>query len=156
MIEKYLGNGAIDVSSSLEKDSELKKVAIENIPVFHSTLKTFHYHRALEAAWKIISSTNRFLETMAPWTLAKQSDPESQQQLKMVLVHSLESLRIVSLLALPFLPDAAAKALGFLGDNASLNQSVPMDLAIWGKGPPQVSVTKGAPLFPRLEMKELA
>jgi len=153
MVEKYLGKGAIDVGDILSRDSELKKVSEENVPVFHQTLEEFGYHRALEAAWKIISTTNKFIENKAPWTLAKNPSLESQAELKMVLLHSLESLRVVSLLAVPFLPHAATTALEFLGDTESLKQEIPMDYAAWGKGPKSLTVIKGSPLFPRLEMK---
>lgn len=153
MAEKYLGNGPIEITEALAADSDLKKVTEECAPVFHKELENFNYQRALEAAWKIVSSANKFLESKAPWTLAKAKTEAADKELKMVLVHSLESLRVVSILALPFLPHAAETALGFLGDKESIKKDIPMNFAQWGKGPKTIQVTKGAPLFPRLEMK---
>lgn len=152
MVEKYLGNNPLDVSEALAADSDLKKEALANVPQFHDALNDFLYHRALEALWRIVSAANRFIETKAPWSLAKAKTPEADKELKMVLLHSLESLRIVSVLAHPVLPESTIKALQFLGDNESLKADLPADRGAWGKGPKMVAVTKGAPLFPRLEL----
>jgi len=156
MIEKYLGSAPIEIETALKHDSELKTCAAENIPAFHAALVDFGYHRALESAWKIISAVNRYIESNAPWTLAKSAAPEDKEKLARILIHCHESLRIVSLLVLPFIPNAATKALGYLGAEESLKASVPMDFAQWGKGPQKILPRKGEPLFPRLEWKPAA
>jgi methionyl-tRNA synthetase len=154
MIPKYLGNDPVDVSASLSKSSELKAAVEEAVPVFHKELETFGFHRALEALWKIISGTNKYIENNAPWTLAKSSEAASQEKLRDVLIHCHEALRVSSLLLEPFIPKSATEALKFLGDGESLKQTAPLKTsAFWGKGPKAVTVTKGAPLFPRLELK---
>ncbi len=156
MIEKYLGTDPIAVKEALKHDSELKTSVNENAPQFHTALGDFAYSRALESAWRIISSVNKYIENSAPWALAKSKEPADQQRLAQILIHCHESLRVVSLLVLPFLPVAATKALGYLGANESLSAKVPMEFAQWGKGPDKVLPRKGEPLFPRLEWKPTA
>ncbi|MBI4404844.1 MAG: methionine--tRNA ligase [Deltaproteobacteria bacterium] len=151
MIIKYLGQGPLDLNTLLTEDSELRTVAGQIIPKFHEELEKFAFERALEQLWSLLSSVNRYIESNAPWNLAKEKDPAAQDKLKKILMHCHESLRIVSLCLLPFIPRSASQALSFLGDKESEKTSSPMDKASWGKGPQKVLVSKGQPLFPRLE-----
>ncbi len=153
MIEKYLGSDPIEVSKLLGGDCELKASVTENAPAFHAALVDFSFNRALESAWKIISAVNRYIESNAPWALAKSAAPGDKEKLAQILIHCHESLRVVSVLVLPFLPIAAEKALGYLGASDCLKSKTPMEFAEWGKGPDKVSPRKGDPLFPRLEWK---
>jgi methionyl-tRNA synthetase len=67
-----------------------------------------------------------------------------------VLGDALEALRIVAVLASPALPTASAEAWRRLGlDGSPLDQRLPA-AAQWGGYPGGLTVTKGAPLFPRL------
>jgi methionyl-tRNA synthetase len=154
MILKYEGEGALIPGSALQKDSEPKQTVEKSVPLFHRELENFGYQRALENAWAIISSVNRYIESQAPWTLAKSKTADDAAKLKEVLIHCHEALRIVSLLLLPFLPTSASRALQFLGDTESEKDPLPLSRAQWGRGPHSLNVTRGAPLFPRLEWKE--
>ena len=151
MTLKYLGTAPVNVSASLAEPSELRSICETSVPLVHAELEEFGYNRALEQIWKIIGGVNRYIETNAPWTLAKSSDPAAKKKLEGVLIHCHESLRVASLLLLPFIPTTAEKALQYLGDTESMKKPVPMDFAIWGKGPSPVQITKGEPLFMRLE-----
>jgi methionyl-tRNA synthetase len=153
MILKYLGDGALDLADSLAKDSELKKTVAEAVPAYHAELSGFTYHRALEQNWRIISAVNRYIESNAPWALAKSSQPADRDKLRDVLLHCHESLRVASLLAYPFLPGTAGKALDSLGDTQSLSGKSPLKQVGWGSGPRRVTVRKAPPLFMRLELK---
>lgn len=153
MVPKYLGNDPIDVASTLQENSDLRKTCEEKVKEYHDEMEGFHFNRALEAAFKIIGVTNKFIEDNAPWTLAKSDTDADKKKLKLVLLHCHESLRVATLLLLPFIPPSAKKALEFLGDGESLKDKAPLlNRTQWGKGPQKVVVTKGAPLFPRLEM----
>ncbi len=153
MVPKYLGSEGISLTETLKLDSELKTVCDEAVREYHKELNAFHFSKALEAVSKIIGATNKFIENNAPWTLAKSEKAEDKDKLKLVLLHCYESLRVATLLYVPFIPTSAEKALGFLGDSESLKDKAPLlSKASWGKGPQTVVVTKGAPLFPRLEI----
>lgn len=157
MVPKYMGNDPISLADTLKLDSELKTIATDAVKEYHSEISTFHFNRALEAVTKIIGATNKFIENNAPWTLAKSDKQEDKDKLKLVLLHCYESLRIATLLYVPFIPTSAKKALEFLGDSESLKDNAPLlTKAAWGKGPEKVIVTKGAPLFPRLEIPKPA
>lgn len=153
MIQKYMGTNPISVAPYLKTPSPLTEIAAEAVPLYHKEIQAFGYQRALEALWKLITGVNRYIDTQAPWTLAKSGTAEDRQKLETVLVHCAEALRVASLLLVPYIPKSATQALEFLGDKESLKAKTPLlTHAVWGKGPSEISVTKGAPLFPRLEL----
>ena len=92
----------------------------------------------------MLDETNRFLEAQAPWKTAKEDLPLAGD----VLHVSLEVLRCAGLLLLPVMPEKMNELLERLSvsnrDFASAN--------VFGivKG---VAITKGEPLFPRLDSK---
>ena len=99
---------------------------------------------ALDATWRLIRETNGFLEDNEPWKM----DPGPE--VDAVLGDALEALRIVSILASPALPTTCAEAWGRIGlDGSPADQRLP-EAATWGGYPGGLTVTKGAPLFPRL------
>ena len=57
--------------------------------------------------WKVIADANRYVDAQAPWALAK-TDPVRRDTVLWVLA---ETIRRVTLLVQPFMPDSAAKIL---------------------------------------------
>ena len=71
------------------------------------------------------------------------------------LYTSCEALRVLALLVAPFLPDTAPKILERLGiPNALAEAKLPDDAARWGLLQPGTPTSKGAALFPRVELEE--
>ena len=90
------------------------------------------------AVWQVIGDVNRYIDTMAPWVLAK-SDPE---RLKTVMRHIFESLRVVAGLVWPFMPESAEKIqeqlnLASRGVNCTLKS-----LKAWGSENPLKPIKK--------------
>lgn len=108
----------------------------------------FKTKQALEGVWRLFGAANAFIETTAPWHLAK--DPDRAERLDQVLNAGLEALRVGAILVSPVMPGAAARLWAMLGLPGS-----PADgpLATTGRFGvfPAVQVTKGDPLFPRIE-----
>ena len=63
-------------------------------------MEVFAYHKALQAVFEIISILNKYIDSEAPWKLAKEEDP----RIKTVLYNIWNSLRIVAVLFYPFMP----------------------------------------------------
>jgi methionyl-tRNA synthetase len=100
--------------------------------------------RALDATWSLIRATNAHLEANEPWKL------EPGTRVDGVMGDALEALRIVAILAFPAVPrtsQAVWERIGFTSDIAE--QRLP-DAAAWGGYPGALTVTRGAPLFPRI------
>lgn len=154
MILKYCGEAPISVTELLKEPCEPKEAVGEAIPLYHNEMQNYGFQKALEATWKMISAVNRYIDSEAPWKLAKESDEASQLKLKKVLIQCHEALRIASLFLLPFIPGSARKALKTLGASESFSGDAPLlQKSGWGQGPQTVQIEKPAPLFPRLEVK---
>ena len=65
------------------------------------------FHRVLTAIWEVIGDANRYVDAQAPWALAK-TDPVRRDTVLWVLA---ETIRRVTLLVQPFMPDSAGKIL---------------------------------------------
>ena len=63
-------------------------------------------HRALEVLWAFITQIDQYIDTQAPWTLAKE---KKMAELSVVMSVLVESIRQVALLVQPFIPTAAEK-----------------------------------------------
>jgi methionyl-tRNA synthetase len=107
-------------------------------------MEDFAFQKALAAIWEFLGVVNRYVDTSAPWALAK--DPAQRARLDTVLYTLAESLRTISILIDPFLPDAAGKI------RAAVDAGAPRlaDLA-WGGLTPDTPVHKVSALFPRIE-----
>ncbi|MCU1492653.1 MAG: methionyl-tRNA synthetase [Acidimicrobiaceae bacterium] len=102
---------------------------------------------ALAATWRLVHETNAELEATEPWKMAPGPEVDS------VLGNALEALRIVTILASPAVPLAAAEIWRRLGldgtpDEAGRASESRGELD-WGGYPGGLTVTKGEPIFPR-------
>jgi methionyl-tRNA synthetase len=111
-------------------------------------MERLDFAEACVAVWELIRAANSFIEERGPWKLHKAGDAGATGA---VLGDCLEVLRIVALLASPFIPRAAAELWARLGlDGTPADQRLP-DAAVWGRGPAGTRLEKGQPLFPRIE-----
>jgi methionyl-tRNA synthetase len=84
---------------------------------------------------------------MAPWVLAK----SDRERLGTVMVYLLESLKIVSVLVWPFIPETSEKIQGLLGLPKKGKDLKLEDIQEWGKEKIVVTISKIPQLFPRIE-----
>ncbi len=150
MINKYFG-GQVPayVENVTDFDADLAKVVAENIEEFHKQMNAVDFPRALDAVWNIISRTNKYIDETAPWVLAKEDG--DKEQLAAVMAHLAASLRVVAHLIQPFMmttSNAIMEQLGLSGkfdlENLELS-AFPENVKV---------VSKGTPIFPRLDMDE--
>ena len=143
-VATVVGKKCGGVGPAPRADSPLAAVAAEAYAATAQGWADMAPSTALEATWRLIRETNGFLEDNEPWKM----DPGPE--VEAVLGDALEALRIVSILASPALPTTCAEAWGRIGlDGSPADQRLP-DAATWGGYPGGLTVTKGAPLFPRL------
>ncbi len=101
--------------------------------------------RALDATWSLIRATNAHLEANEPWKA------EPGPAVEAVLGDALEALRIVALLACPAVPETAQLVWERIGLSGRVDDQRLPAAAAWGAYPGGVTVTKGDPLFPRIQ-----
>ena len=79
------------------------------------------------------------------WTLAK---PDTKPRMGTILYNSLEALRFISVLISPFIPETAEKVQKQIG--LAEFDTVPE----WGRLPIDITVSRGEPIFPRVDTKK--
>ena len=150
MINKYFG-GKVPayVENVTDFDADLAKVVAENIEEFHKQMNAVDFPRALDAVWNIISRTNKYIDETAPWVLAKEDG--DKEQLAAVMAHLAASLRVVAHLIQPFMMTTSNAIMEQLGLSGTFDLE---NLELSGLPENVTVVSKGTPIFPRLDMDE--
>jgi methionyl-tRNA synthetase len=128
---------------------------VKRIPLaVDEQMRNMEPHRALASVFELVDATNKYIDTRAPWKLAKETDSaESMELLDKTLYTVCEMLRVIALLLAPFLPETASRILERLGLSDALKKAeLPQDAQAWGGLPAGNQTQSGEPLFPRLEM----
>ncbi|HJR04491.1 MAG TPA: methionine--tRNA ligase [Methylomirabilota bacterium] len=136
------------VSAPVEAaDREIAAAAAEARAALEQAMQEFAFQKALGGIWTFIGAVNRYVDTSAPWALAK--DPAKRPRLERVLCTLADSLGFLGIVLDPFLPDASGKI------RAALGQSAPPTLegAVVGRLASVPRVTKISGLFPRVDTK---
>ena len=151
MIEKYFGGTIPGQREEGEYDSDLRDTFAKLPYTVEELMDKFQFSTALAEIWKAISRANKYIDETMPWVLAKSE--ESKPRLAAVMYNLAESLRIVSILIQPFMPETPAKMWEQLGISDSA--AIAWDSAKqWGGYPAGAAVQKGEALFPRIDMKK--
>jgi methionyl-tRNA synthetase len=148
MVWKYFkGNIRTGKGPEEDPDRELKKTTVEIMDAYPGYMAELAFHKALIAVWEIIGSVNKYIDSMAPWVLAK----SDTNRLKIVMSNIMETLKIVSVLLWPFMPETAEKIQNLLGLPRSGKDLRLADVGEWGKVVAVEPVSKAIQLFPRIE-----
>ena len=147
MVLKYYKGVLPDPGSSEQEDRILKTEALDLIDRYEAFMKELAFHKALIAVWELIGKVNKYIDTMAPWVLAK----SDRERLATVICHITETIKIVSGLIWPFMPESAGKIQDELGLAKKGEGFFLEDLKAWGKERPVRPVAKAPALFPRIQ-----
>ncbi|HBN10008.1 MAG TPA: methionine--tRNA ligase, partial [Cyanobacteria bacterium UBA8530] len=135
------------VTRGVEMGESLAKLSREVSSDVEGLMQEFKIDEAIARIWTLLDGVNKFIDTQAPWALAK--DPEKKGELAGVLYAALESLRIAAILASPFIPTLSAKIWEQLGIDAPLSEQKWEKLA-WGQLPVGTLTHRLGPIYPRL------
>jgi methionyl-tRNA synthetase len=115
---------------------------------FLQHLENLAFSRALETAWSVIARVDKVISDAKPWDLAK--DENQKQTLGAVLYQAAESLRWLSVLLHPFMPNASQAMWTQLGLDGSPAQVNPKELE-WGELKEGSRIGDVQPVFPRID-----
>ncbi|MFZ5862434.1 MAG: methionine--tRNA ligase [Nitrospirota bacterium] len=139
MIERYAG-GRLPAQGPDDGFEELTAAAHREVD---ASLAAFQFHRALQEIWLVIDRANRYIESSAPWSLAK--DPAQRVRLDDVLYALAETLRHVARLISPFMPATALA----IADSLGLSKTQDCGPVAWGYLAKGQQILKPPALFPR-------
>src|SRR6185295_12781889 len=111
-------------------------------------LENLAFSRALETAWSVIARVDKAISDAKPWDLAK--DENQKQTLGAVLYRAAESLRWLSVLLYPVMPDASRAIWKQLGLDGGPDRIDPSTLK-WGELPEGTRIDDVQAVFPRLD-----
>ena len=132
-----------------EGENPLRAIADGLYPRWHEAFAHIDFAGATGAVMELLHRANLYVETAAPWNLAK--DPACADELAAVLYNALEACRIAALYLAPFMPSTSAELLARMGLPAPQECRDIEAACAWGGLPAGNAVEKGEPLFPRLE-----
>ena len=104
---------------------------------------------ALEAIFSLAKRSNKYIDETMPWALAK--DESKKERLGTVLYNLLESIRFISVLISPFMPETAEKIMQQM--NCSVNSYD--SLSSFGALEAGTSVGEAKPLFGRIDAEKM-
>ncbi len=151
MIDKYFGGSLPDTLESGDYDADLRETVLGTVEKTEALLDKLQFSSALTEIWKTVSRTNKYIDETAPWVLAK--DEANKPRLAQVLYNLAESIRIVSILIQPFMPETPEKIWYQLGINKTSDISWEMT-SKWGIYKTEYTVQKGDIIFPRIDIKK--
>ena len=152
MVTKYFKGTVRQPADPGKEDEKLRDHALKVADSFESDMKALGFHKALMGTWELVGHVNKYLDEMAPWSLAK--DPDQKDRLATVLYNTLECLRIISCLIVPFMPQTGEKMWTQLGMDGSICDQCVKDMKAWGRVRAGQTIQRGAPLFPRRDPTE--
>jgi methionyl-tRNA synthetase len=106
------------------------------------------FSRALEVAWSVVARVDKIISDAKPWDLAK--DENQKEKLGAVLYCGAESLRWLSVLLYPVMPEASQAIWSQLGLDGSPGALNPAELK-WGELKEGAKIGDVQPVFPRLD-----
>ncbi|MCK5061528.1 methionine--tRNA ligase [Candidatus Parcubacteria bacterium] len=136
------------VSSQGQKPWEMRTFINWELGAYKNHMKNERLDKALAEILFLISAMNGYISEYQPFKLIK----ENKEKTAAVLYNCLESIRIISVMLWPFMPETAEKIWTQLGLNPAKELQKDFNEAIkWGGLDPGAEVKKGEALFPRLE-----
>jgi methionyl-tRNA synthetase len=144
MIARNCDGRVPDFANRTEADRAILAAAYELPAKARAGMADFALHAIIADIWNVVSQANRYFAGQEPWTLRK-SDPA---RMATVLGVTAEVLRVIGIMAQPFIPAAARKLLDQL--------AIPADRRMFVDVGPAAELRAGTPLpppaalFPRL------
>jgi len=153
---------AVEGSSELIL-KQLKEKINETWKIYEEALEKLEFHLVLEAIWELLTFCDNYLEKEKPWELVEElikgkeeieggasKEKEIQDELEIILYNLVESLRQISWLIWPFMPETAELILEQLGILDIERRKTFKEAKKWpekwlGK------IKRGEPMFPRIE-----
>lgn len=142
LIQKNHG-GTIPEPGPLTEIEEKIKAQANDLPFrVKDLINNFKVQEAVTSVLGFVDVLNKYVETQAPWKLAK-TDMKAADR---VLYTAAEGLRIATIMLAPVMPEKTSQVLSVL----SAENTKP----VWGQLKPGIPLKVHPPLFPRIEVEK--
>ena len=147
--ENYLNAKRAGVSPD---DQELASVVEHARDEFVRRFDNFEFSLALETAWTVIARVDKLISDSKPWELIK--DDKQAETLNAVLYRACETLRWLSILLYPVMPEAAKNIFSQIGLSGDIAMLDPVNLK-WGELPAGTKIGATIGVFPRIDKSKV-
>jgi len=158
MVHKYFGGVAPEAGAETSGESSLRERAENAMAAFGLAFDELSFSEALKALWALVAETDGYLTANAPWKKpVERSDADHAALQARVLATAAEAIRVITALAYPIVPDAAAKVWRQLGQGelADAAKNGFLKNLAWGGLKAGTRFGEPAPLFPRAEKEAI-
>jgi len=164
MIEKYRGgeipDGKIQESNYLNAkraslnpdEQELVSVLEHTRDEFIRKFDNFDFSQALETVWSLISRIDKMISDSKPWELIK--DENQVETLSAVLYRATETLRWLSVLLYPVMPEAAQQIYAQTGLEGNVSEINPENL-VYGELRAGTKIGERIAVFPQIDKNKV-
>ena len=143
LLKKFFDSRIPQDEDDSSEGLDVKSKAVETVAIVWEKIEVMRVNEAIEIILQFVRSINKYIETKAPWKLAKE-EPEIAGK---VLFTAAEALRVSAILLSPIMPNRTQTVLETLGATES-----GLD---WGGLTSGIEVKLHDPLFPRINIKKL-
>jgi len=128
---------------------DLEAGVAEAITAAAAALEAMAPSRALEAIWKLVRDTNRYVDANQPWALAR--DPQKHGELAHVLHMLATTIGVIGGLVAPVLPTTGRLLRTWVGVDEAQRDAWPTPHELLRLVPPGAIEAEPRPLYPRLD-----
>ena len=143
LLKKFFDSRIPQDEDDSSEGLDVKSKAVETVAIVREKIDVMRVNEAIEIILQFVRSINKYIETKAPWKLAKE-EPKIAGK---VLFTAAEALRVSAILLSPIMPNRTQTVLETLGATES-----GLD---WGGLTSGIEVKLHDPLFPRINIKKL-
>ena len=151
MTAKYFNSIVPEPMADHPDDEAIRQLAADATTNFIQLFGQTRFAQGLDSLWDLVRACNKYVDTQAPWALAKQGNVE---RLTSVMYTLLESLRKVAIHVWPVMPRAARLMLEQLGievpENTPPTTALEAETSQWGGLKPGTRLAASSNLFPRI------
>ena len=153
MVGKYFDGHLPAPAADGAAEKALAEALATTVETADAAIDRLAMHDAVGAVAEFVSTVNGYVTEQEPWKVAKDTSAEGRARLASILYAAAESLRAVAVLHNPVMPKTCQALWASLGAGAvgELSAQRVQTSKRWGQLPVGATLTKGPPLFPRVE-----
>ncbi len=156
MTAKYENSIVPQPRDKTDDDRAIMNDCAEALRNYLKLFENIQFARALESLWELVRGLNKYVDTQAPWTLAKEG---KTGRLRTVLYVLLACMRKVALALWPVMPHASITMLQQLGQEIQQGESPELiiddEITCFGGLYPGIEIAPASNVFPRIDAKEM-